>query len=105
MGKYQVTAPTKRPRHLTPRALKRRMTQIMAACFGLGLIVFIVSARWRVVERVRASSKAAGATRVNLARLGERVSVHAAGNNPLINLNDGREVVAAYEGSAELQAA
>src|SRR5438309_12000542 len=74
---------------------------LTAAYFGLILTLCLAFALSHWSERVTASSKPGNnqPNRAALARMSERISVHAAGRaNPTINLSDGREVLTSYVG-------
>jgi CSLREA domain-containing protein len=93
---------------LTLAVVRRWSIRLGAAGLFVLLALFLLSTTLHSFTRARASGDGAinPKERVELARLSNHVTLRAAGRgNPTINLSDGHDVVAAYEGPQELQQA
>src|SRR5258708_21678609 len=103
-----ISLATRLGRHGTSKRVRRISRLELILLFGI-LILPLVPELTRVVAHSAAmlesttNAKPVGRT---LARLGESLSVRAAGRgNPTINLSDGRTIVVSYAGPLELQQA
>src|SRR5437899_2913700 len=90
-----------RPRTTRRSSLKHRTNGVPTLWFAVVLTLSLVPALFYPFARITglSTSTTHGPAKGDLARMSERVSVHAAGRgNPTINLSDGREVLTSYDG-------